>query len=94
VFYFEGHIGRGKIASWEECQEDATKRDAFGVRRGEFVRVLPDEEKARLALLSSDPYTSTVLPGTSYGCVCVSVCGCMSVWVYECTSNHNNGVLF
>jgi hypothetical protein len=41
------------------------QRDSFGKRREKFVLSLPDDEKARLALLSDDPYTSTVLPGTS-----------------------------
>jgi hypothetical protein len=64
VFFFSGHCGAGKIASWAACATDAAKRDSFWPRRAAFLESLPPAEQASLEALPSEPYTSKTLPGT------------------------------
>ena len=40
VFFFAGHRGKGKAASWAGCREDARRRDAFWLRKNRFLESL------------------------------------------------------
>jgi hypothetical protein len=53
VFYFEGRVGAGKIASWEVCCSDAIERDRLISSKQPFLHALPAVERMRLDALSN-----------------------------------------
>ena len=59
VFYFNGLIGKGKIAGWGACSDDAVRRDSFLSKKAQFLAHLPEGEKERLAASSSEPRDDT-----------------------------------
>ena len=59
-------LSAGKIESWQACKADAIKRDSFWPRRQQFLQTLPEEERERLSMLSSEARDDTKgeVPGT------------------------------
>jgi hypothetical protein len=52
VYFFNGRVGRGKVASWDACSDDATKRDFFSAKKARVLMELPEGENARVQALS------------------------------------------
>ena len=45
--------GKGKVASWEACCEDARKRERFSAEKARILNELPEKQRKKLDQLST-----------------------------------------